>query len=76
MTVQEAADVLNVTELAHIYRLLSRGVLRGRKENGRWLLDADSVHERARRVALKRSSKLNADAQRAARLREAGELFS
>jgi hypothetical protein len=75
MTVTETARELNIATEDLIYRYLRCGVLRGRKVRGRWEVDADSVAERKRRVALKRSSSSNTQAERARRVAEVEGMF-
>lgn len=76
MTVAETARALNIGTEDLIYRYLRTGVLRGHKVNGKWEVDPVSVEERKRAVALKRSSRSNAAAERARRMAEAEALFA
>jgi exopolyphosphatase/pppGpp-phosphohydrolase len=76
MIVTKAIRELNLESSDVVYRLLRSGVLRGRKVDGRWEIDADSVEERKRRVAFKRSSKSNAAAERAKRIAEVETMFA
>jgi hypothetical protein len=76
MTVDEATRALNLESPDFVYRLLRARVLKGRKVEGRWNIDPDSVAERKRRVAAKASSKSNAAAERARRMEEAEGIFA
>lgn len=76
MTVAATARALNIETEDLIYRYLRTGVLRGHKVNGKWEVDADSVEQRKRRVALKRSSRANAAAERGRRMADAEALFA
>ncbi|MGZ8707471.1 MAG: hypothetical protein ACXW0R_08805 [Gaiellaceae bacterium] len=76
MTVAETARALSIETEDLIYRYLRTGVLRGRKVNGRWEIDAASVEERKRRVTLKRSSRSNLAAERERRREKARSLFA
>lgn len=64
MTVTEAQRALNLDHPDVVYRLLRAGVLRGEKIGRVWVVDDESVRERQRKVAAKRSSKLNRQAER------------
>jgi excisionase family DNA binding protein len=75
MTVTEATRALNLQTADVVYRLLRIGKLKGTKIGGTWDIDADSVEQRKRSVALKRSSRSNTQAERARRVAEAEGLF-
>ena len=75
MTVAEAAIELNLETADIVYRLLRVGKLRGTKRGKTWDVDADSVAERKRSVELKRSSRSNAQAERARRVAEVEAMF-
>ena len=75
MTVTEAQRALNLDHPDVVYRLLRAGVLRGEKIGRVWRVDEQSVHDRQRRVAAKRSSKLNRDAERDRRKAEGRALY-
>jgi hypothetical protein len=76
MTIAETARALSVESEDYIYRLLRTGALAGRKVDGRWDVDEASVRARAQRVALKRSSKLSAAAERDRRREAARAAFA
>jgi hypothetical protein len=76
MTVAEAAIELNLETADVVYRLLRFGKLRGTKRGKTWDVDADSVAERKRSVELKRSSRSNAQAERARRVAQVEAMFS
>jgi hypothetical protein len=80
VTVTEAARALNVNTPDYVYRLIRCGVLAARKVDGpngpRWDIDPESVEQRKLRVALKASSKLNAQAERGRRMAEAEAMFA
>lgn len=76
MTVSEAVQALNLNGPDMVYRMLRCGVLRGEKVGLVWKIDAASVEQRRHRVALKRSSKVNAEAERKARREAARAAFA
>jgi hypothetical protein len=53
---------LNITQLDYLYRLIRDGILKARKVEGRWRIDAASVAERKRRAELKRRARRTLDA--------------
>jgi len=71
-----AAKLLNIEQVDYVYRLCRSGALSGRKVNGRWVIDPASVDKRKRRVAVKRSSKSNAAAERDRRREAARAAFA
>lgn len=76
MTVAETCRALNIETEDFVYRLIRVGALSARKVNGKWDVDPVSVETRKRRVAVKRSSRSNDEAERARRLAEAEALFA
>jgi excisionase family DNA binding protein len=75
VTVAETAKAPNLASPDFVYRLIRAGGLHARKVGGTWHIDAESVEERKRRVALKRSSGSNLAAERERRMAEAEALF-
>lgn len=76
LTVTEAAKRLNLEGPDVVYRLLRLGRLKGEKVGKVWRIDAVSIEERRRRIALKRSSKVNAEAERERRREAARAAFA
>ena len=76
VTVSEAARALGVEQEDYIYRLCRTGALVARKDNGVWNIDPVSVEQRRRRIAHKRSSAVNAEADRQRRRAEAAARYA
>jgi len=76
LTVTEAAKRLNLDGPDVVYRLLRLGRLNGEKVGKTWRIDAASVEDRRARVALKKSSKVNPEAERERRREEARAMFA
>jgi hypothetical protein len=64
LTVTETMRELNLTGPEVIYRLLRSGALKGQRVGRVWEIDPESVAQRKRAISVKRSSRLNAAAER------------
>ena len=76
LTVNEAVRELNLNGPEVVYRLLRAGVLRGERVGREWKIDAASVADRKSRVAVKRSSRSNARAERERAMEETEAMFA
>jgi hypothetical protein len=76
MTASEAAAVLGVDSIDHVYKLARAGAIAGRVVDGRWRLDRACVEARRKRIEGKRSSKSHRARDSAAAFEETRARFA